>query len=872
MKKGLYIIFILFILLASCKKNIEIVCDDEIMVGETMILSAKNINEEYHFEVNDEQIAIITDNMFIALNEGEVTLTLVSSTKTIKKTIKVIKSDIELEIIGEDEVIVGSLIRYEAKLSKTTNNNVTWNVLDNEKASINDEGEFTPKKVGKVIITATINNNTFSKEVIIHSNIIEIKNIDTNIEIGDSLKLDILYDDITKVKYQSLNPEVATIDDEGIITPIKAGRALIKAYIPEFELECSKYFYIVKASPKELTIRGSNVIEQGLHYEYSIFADGFDDIEVVWESSNKKVAIIEDGIILGVKDGVTTITASSITYKNLTATMEVEVIKHDNEGFLSEDIAKSNEILNKMTLKQKVGQMFTIGFSGVTFSNDLSNAIRDYNFGNVIYMGNNVTNPELISELSNSIQNKMISENMIPAFISIDQEGGRVARITNGGTHFISNMALAATNDETNSYNLGIAMGKELKNYGINVDFAPVMDVNNNPNNPIIGVRSYSDNPLTVSLYGKNMFNGLKQSKVMGCAKHFPGHGNTSVDSHYGLPSITSTKDELYQTELAPFISAVSNGIDAIMTTHIIFTAIDKDYPATLSNKVLTKLLREELGYKGLIITDGMEMNAVSKNFGSYDETAVLAVKAGVDMLLYTSTYNPKTAYDGLMSAISKGEISIERINDSVRSIILTKMKYNLFEDYLAKNENISSLLEVNEQLNIEFAKKSLTLAKGDFKGLDKTKSTLIISPTTQHNLGPNLTSNSLANYAQSYLLSNGHENVKYMVVDNNASSSQITNITNEAKKYDQIVIALSDVKTKNYTNSISLVNKLSSLNKELVVIALDTPYDILSYNSISNYICVYGYQTASVIAISKYLNGEYVATGKLPIAKSNIK
>ena len=248
-------------------------------------------------------------------------------------------------------------------------------------------------------------------------------------------------------------------------------------------------------------------------------------------------------------------------------------------------------------------------------------------------MGANVANPATIAKMSNDIQSQMVASNLVPAFISIDQEGGRVVRLSNGGTHFISNMAMLATNDENNTYLQGLAVGKELRNYGINANFAPVLDVNNNPANPVIGARSYGENPFLVARYGVGLINGLRDSKVMATSKHFPGHGNTSVDSHSGLPVITSSKEDLYKIELAPFIASIGEGIDAIMTTHIIFTAIDSTLPATLSEKVLTNLLRNELGYDGIIVTDGMEMGALQSNFGNSNELAIKAVKAGVDML-----------------------------------------------------------------------------------------------------------------------------------------------------------------------------------------------------------------------------------------------
>jgi len=481
-------------------------------------------------------------------------------------------------------------------------------------------------------------------------------------------------------------------------------------------------------------------------------------------------------------------------------------------------------------------------------------------------MAYNVTNPSTLSILSNDIQNKMVKENTVPGFITIDQEGGRVVRLTNGGTHFVSNMAVAATNNINNTYLEGQAIGQELINYGINCDFAPVLDVNNNPENPIIGIRSYSDNPVLVSLYGNNMISGLKQSNVMGCSKHFPGHGNTSVDTHYGLPTITSDYEQLYQTELAPFISAIANGIDSIMTTHIIFNAIDNQYPATLSEKVLTNLLRQELGFDGIIFTDGMEMGAMTNYFGSADKTSVMAVKAGVDVLTYTSINSPITAHKAITKAVQNGEISEERINESVRRILLKKLKYGILDNYLSNDKNIDQLLQTNEELNNKIAIESVTQVIGEFNGLDKNKSTLIISPKCSYSLGSDLQENAFACYAFKYLKANGHKTVDYLVVDENISEAQSNQIMKICNNYDQVVIAMSNVKTSNFVNTSNLMNSLTQAHKNVIVIALNTPYDYLSYQSVRNYICVYVYQKASVIALSKYLNGEFKATGKLPV------
>ena len=453
--------------------------------------------------------------------------------------------------------------------------------------------------------------------------------------------------------------------------------------------------------PNEIRLSGKTNIEMGEHANISAEFIGKGSKEIVWKSSNSNIVDVYHGIVLGLQCGTSIITATSVLDDSVYGSIEITVSKYISAEPTKEQLDRVNSIIDKMSLSQKVGQMFFVGFSGTSMPSNLSNAITNYNFGNVIYMGQNVSNTSTLASMSNAIQNKMVSSNLVPGFISTDQEGGNVARIKSGGTHFISQMAIAATNDPNNAYLEGLAVGKELNSYGINMDFAPVLDVNNNPDNPIIGIRSYSDNPLIASLFGNNFIKGLQESGTIACPKHFPGHGNTAVDSHYGLPIITSSMNELYQVELAPFISAIKNGVDAIMTTHIIFEAIDTKYPATLSEKVLTGLLRNELNYKGLIITDGMQMDAIRKYFGTSDVTSVQAIKAGVDILLYTSLNDPMTAHTAIIKAVKNGEITEERINESVRRILLAKLERGILDNYIVKDIDRTNMINEHYELNL---------------------------------------------------------------------------------------------------------------------------------------------------------------------------
>lgn len=795
----------------------------------------------------------------------------------------VVKSDIEVEAKFAKIAISGSnVVRVDESIYLKCNVDCIWSSSDEDIAIVLENGEVIGTGEGVAVITATSteDSNVYAQfEVKVNKKLplniaIEGKN---KVCIDGSIILNVISypsGSSTDVVWVSSDENIATISEDGVVFGVSLGNVSITAFSKDKNSIYTTFnIEVIMKAPESIVLSGENEMMQGGHNYIEVTLAGENiNREIIWETSDPTIAIVYYGIVLGVNKGKVNIIARSASDNTVYDEIEIEVKQFVSEEPSQEDLNRVNEILSKMTLSQKVGQMFVIGISGTSYSNDIDNVLKEYNFGNVIYMGYNVTSPSTLAMMSNNIQNAMVKYNSVPGFISIDQEGGRVARLTNGGTHFVSNMLMAATNDFNNTYLEGKAMGQELRNYGINVNFAPVLDVNNNPNNPIIGIRSYSDNPLLVSLYGKNMFTGLQESNVMGCSKHFPGHGNTATDTHYGLPTITSTKDELYQTELAPFISSIANGIDAIMTTHIIFSAIDNKYPATLSEKVLTNLLREELGYEGLIITDGMEMDAVAKNFGDYSKTGVLAVKAGVDILTYTSSSNPKKAYNGIMEAFSKGEITEERINESVRRILLKKLKYNILDGYQAENKNITEMLEENNELNLNFARTGLTLLTGEFNGLDKSKSTIIVSPSCNYDLG-NISEDSFACYAANYLKQNGFNKVDYYTCGNNISNDDASSLLKQIENYDQVVLAFSNVKTSSYSRTQSFVNNVGKLNKDLLVIALDTPYDLLSYNSnIKNYVCVYGYQKASVIALAEYLNGEFKASGKSPIDEEIFK
>ena len=833
-----------------------------------------SLEKEVTWSSSDESILTI-DNKgnVIALSEGSayVTASIYDSSQTF--LVNVSKYVFDGDLIGPNEIKVGQKIKYD-KYSLKGEYDFSLFVSDESIATIDQDGTLTALKRGSVTIFAERENGeiyTLKTITILERDFDIVIKGDNKLNVGDKTTLLVTTNpsDIeTDFIFTSSNPDILGVSSNGVVTALKEGSGYITVTSTIDSKYTNKiYIEVEKLITDNIEITGNNVLNSGEYANFELDITGDISSHVTWEVEDKSIIAVYKGIVLGLKPGKTTLKVTSNENKNIYDEIEITVNKYIGETVSQNDLDYVNNIISKMTLSQKVGQMFVVGFSGTSMPSSLKSAITDYNFGNVIYMGANCTSPSTLAQMSNDIQNKMVSSNLVPAFISTDQEGGRVARLTNGGTHFVSQMTLAATNNPLNAYYEGVSIAEELLSYGINVDYAPVLDVNNNPDNPIIGIRSYADNPVLASLYGTNVLKGFEKVGLIGSPKHFPGHGNTSVDSHYGLPKITSSLDELYKIELAPFISAINSGVDMIMTTHIIFSAIDEKYPATLSEKVLQGLLRDTLGYDGVIITDGMGMDAIDENYGSADVTSVLAIKAGVDILLYTGLSDPKIAHNAIIKAVNNNEITEERINESVRRILLAKLKYGILDNYITENIDRTSMLNEHEELNLSFAKQAVTKVYGEFCGLDKTKKTLIISPTTSYSLGDNLESNSFANYAANYLKAKGHNNVSFKTVSTNISSSDSSNILNQLSNYEQIVVAFSNVKTSNYSRTATFVKELCNKHSNVIVIALDTPYDILSYgNNVENYICIYGYQKVTTIALAMYLNGEFAATGVSPV------
>ena len=390
--------------------------------------------------------------------------------------------------------------------------------------------------------------------------------------------------------------------------------------------------------------------------------------------------------------------------------------------------------VNEMTLKEKLGQLIIAGFDGYEYDEHLRTLIEDYKVGNIILFTRNIKDIHQLSALNRKIYNEILKNTGNSPLISIDQEGGMVTRIMDGATFCPGNMTLTATNNSDNAYIIGKIMGDELTHLGINMNLAPSLDVNNNPDNPVIGVRSYSDNPKVVSEYGNKFIKGLQEKGVIATAKHFPGHGDTNVDSHLGLPMINHTLEELEKVELVPFRSAIENGVDAIMSAHIVFSEIDKSgLPGTLSKTILTDLLRNKLNFKGLIVSDCMQMKAIDDQYTT-ERGTVMGIKAGLDIACISHSLDKQVgALKALEEAVETGEIDISIIDEKVKRILhykeLTRKK--LESDFLSfsDDEIVNYFKNLNNQeIASKIVDESLTIFKG--KEFVQTGKTLVIAAT----------------------------------------------------------------------------------------------------------------------------------------------
>lgn len=323
----------------------------------------------------------------------------------------------------------------------------------------------------------------------------------------------------------------------------------------------------------------------------------------------------------------------------------------------------------------QIGQLFMVGFDGTTVSADLAAFIKEYQPGGIILFSRNLESVAQIVELTNDLQRCSPHS---PLLISIDQEGGRVSRLPKDFTIFPPCDVLGRCRSSELAYAAAATTAKELKAVGINMNMSPVLDVNSNPLNPVIGDRAFGTTPDIVSELGLATVGGLQDNRVVACGKHFPGHGDTNSDSHKELPVVSASRARLERIEFPPFLHAVANGVAAIMTAHVLYQALDEKRPATLSPTIIGRFLREELHYDGIVLTDDLEMHAIIDHYGIGDAT-IQALHAGCDMPLICKDRNRVVAaLHAVDKAVANADISAGRLAQSLARIRRVKERYLL--------------------------------------------------------------------------------------------------------------------------------------------------------------------------------------------------
>ncbi|MCK8487584.1 beta-N-acetylhexosaminidase [Paenibacillus sp. MBLB2552] len=338
------------------------------------------------------------------------------------------------------------------------------------------------------------------------------------------------------------------------------------------------------------------------------------------------------------------------------------------------------ELLAQLSTEEKIGQLVLVGMEGTKPDDVTRSLIEEYRVGGFIFYKDNIQDTQQALELFNGLK-AANAKQPVPLFLSVDEEGGRVSRMPGELTKLPTARKIGNTGSEELAGQMGGILGRELAGFGLNLDFAPVLDVNSNPDNPVIGDRAFGTKPEIVSRMGIAVMKGIREQGVIPVVKHFPGHGDTSVDSHLGLPVVEHDLTRLRKLELVPFKQAIQEGADVVMIAHLLMPKLDPEHPASFSKAVIDNLLRQELGYEGTIISDDMTMGAIVEHYDIAD-AAVQFIQAGGNIVLVGHDYEKeKQVIQALRDAVNSGKISVETLDERVYNVLKLKEKYALTND-----------------------------------------------------------------------------------------------------------------------------------------------------------------------------------------------
>ena len=513
-------------------------------------------------------------------------------------------------------------------------------------------------------------------------------------------------------------------------------------------------------------------------------------------------------------------------------------------------------------LRHQIGQMIIAGFPSLEVDDQARALVSDYQVGNFILFARNMNTAEQVANMCGGLSDMTFEKTGLAPFIAADQEGGLVSRITEGAALFPGAMALASCATEEEIRQVGKNCGEMLRAMGVNVNFAPVLDVNIEPLNPIIGIRSFGDEPQRVADLGSAMAEGMVEGGVIATLKHYPGHGNVAVDSHLDLPTNDTDPALLENTEFLPFKQSFDLGAPAIMSCHIRFPKIDPDLPATLSPAILTDLLRKKQGFQGLVFTDCMEMEAIQKGWGSA-EGAVLAVLAGCDILCISHHVEAvRDACDAIYEAVQSGRIPRARIQETYDRIVAAKTRMGLTHKQEVRAQQAHELVYAPEKVELHkrLSRSSVTLISGDGSLVKNAKAPLFLSPVTKASTGVEDAEHNGLSFA--YLASKALGG-SFMDIDREPDQAQREQILQAAKGQDVVVLAVQNARFR--PGMRNLIEELGKLDCKLMVVLLAGPWDVSYMAPADAVLCIYEYTPLSVAsAVDALKTGEYL--GKLPV------
>lgn len=553
--------------------------------------------------------------------------------------------------------------------------------------------------------------------------------------------------------------------------------------------------------------------------------------------------------------------ASLILLIVLTASQIVSAQSSSNFiDFINQEHTWVDSVFNRLSKKDRIAQMFMVRAHtnlGDAYSDSVAKVIKKQKLGGVVlFQGGPVRHANLINRYQKLAK--------VPLLMALDGEWGLGMRLMDSTISFPYQMALGAVQDERLIYQMGQEIAKNFKRIGLNVNFAPDVDVNNNPNNPVINYRSFGENKMNVVRKGGAYMKGMMDGGLMTTLKHFPGHGDTDVDSHYDLPSLNFTITRLDSLEMYPFKELIKQGAPGVMVAHMNIPALDTTahLPSSLSKNVITGMLKERMGFKGLTFTDAMDMKGVVKYFPD-GEADVRAIIAGNDVLELSE--NSKRAIKKVRKAIRKKRLSWDDINARVKKILAAKYWMGLNQRQAVITEHLYQDLNNDsaKQLNQQLADAAITLLKGDtlIKQLDLAEKTALVS----------IGVDSLTTFQQ--ILGGHFDNSLNFILSAKATGAEVSKVANELKNYKQVIVALHDTRLRpqsklNYSQELNmLISELASHNVLFNVFA--NPYTIASFPGLEHAGgLVVAYQNDGTFqkAAAKLLSGQLKATGKLPV------